>query len=99
MSNAYFNETNDGVPFKSNMGEIIDLNLPQPDKNSSIRFNPYISGNEKGMYVSGNASAQLTDNLSVQGGVGKYYNFSPEAEESEANYNLGLRFRFPNKRK
>lgn len=99
MSNAYFNETNDGVPFKSNMGEIIDLNLPQPDKNSPIRFNPYISGNEKGMYVSGNASAQLTDNLSVQGGVGKYYNFSPEAEESEANYNLGLRFRFPNKRK
>lgn len=99
MSNAYFNEEGDGIPFKSNMGEIIDLNLPQPDKNSSIRFNPYISGNEKGMYVSGNASAQLTDNLSVQGGVGKYYNFSPEAEESEANYNLGLRFRFPNKRK
>ncbi len=99
MSNAYFNETNDGVPFKSNMGEIVDLNLPQPDKNSPIRFNPYISGNEKGMYVSGNASAQLTDNLSVQGGVGKYYDFSPEAEESEANYNLGLRFRFPNKRK
>ena len=99
MSNAYFNETNDGVPFKSNMGEIIDLNLPQPDKNSPIRFNPYVSGNEKGMYVSGNASAQLTDNLSVQGGVGKYYDFSPEAEESEANYNLGLRFRFPNKKK
>tara|TARA_R110002020_G_scaffold29265_8_gene92501 strand:- start:1885 stop:3378 length:1494 start_codon:yes stop_codon:yes gene_type:complete len=98
MSNAYFNEEGDGIPFKSNMGEIIDLNLPQTN-DPRIRFVPHISGSEKGMHISGNVNAQLNDNLSLQGGVGKYYDFSPEAEESKAKYNLGLKYRFPNKRK
>ena len=41
MSNAYFNEEGDGIPFKSNMGEIIDLNLPQTN-DPNIRYNPYL---------------------------------------------------------
>lgn len=99
MSNAYFNEANDGIPFKSNMGEIIDLNLPQPEKNNPIRFNPHISGSEKGLNISGNLSMDLGENLRLQGGAEKYYDFSPEAEESKARYNLGLKYRIPYKRK
>ncbi len=98
MSNAYFNKEGDGIPFKSNMGEIVDLNLPQTN-DPRIRFVPHISESEKGMHISGNVNAQLNDNLSLQGGVRKYYDFSPEAEESKAKYNLGLKYRFPNKRK
>jgi hypothetical protein len=99
MSNAYFNEANDGIPFKSNMGEIIDLNLPQPEENNPIRFNPYISGSEKGLNISGNLSMDLGENLRLQGGAEKYYGFSPEAEENKARYNFGLKYRIPYKRK
>lgn len=99
MSNAYLNASGDNVPYNSDMGEIIDLNLPQPEENNPIRFNPYISGSEKGLNISGNLSMDLGENLRLQGGAEKYYDFSPEAEESKPRYNFGLKYRIPYKRK
>jgi hypothetical protein len=43
MSNAYLNASGDNVPYNSDMGEIIDLSLPQPEENNPMRFEPYVS--------------------------------------------------------
>jgi hypothetical protein len=43
MSNAYLNASGDNVPYNSDMGEIIDLSLLQPEENNPMRFEPYVS--------------------------------------------------------
>ena len=91
MSNAYFNALKDNVPYKSDMGELINLRLPQPEKNNPIRFNPYISGSEQGLNVGGNVSMDLGKNINV--------NLSSEIEENEPKYNFGVKYRIPYKRK